>query len=81
MRYLLFAWRQYCSVGGWDDLLAISDEIEKLQLCAESLEAENRSPDLWAHIVDIETKEIVVRGACLMNHETKEVKWEWDKIT
>jgi len=56
-RYLLFAGSNYYPAGGWDDFWAASDDIEELKRQAEN---GGWLPD-WAHIVDLETREVICR--------------------
>ena len=52
-KYLLFAGSDFYPMGGWEDLIGTSDDLNKL---AEKARERHRD---WYHIVDTETGKVV----------------------
>ena len=67
-RYLLFVYSQYYPTGGWNDFagdFATVENAKEMLLVLKSLDSE------WWHIVDTETKTIVVSWSDYNDNSTQ----------
>lgn len=58
-RYLAFEGSEYYPEGGWDDFVGDYDSIEEALKAIKEKQVNYREGHLvWAHIVDLSTKEV-----------------------
>lgn len=73
MKYALFAWENYHAAGGWNDVIAVSNNPDLLQKDAEDLMID----DGYAQIVDLVDWIVVAQG--FRSTERKDRReWDWE---